>query len=95
MVLYAPFCLADAVESISNYFCQAIRFFVAGVLTYYGKREQNQVKHLFYMLFIAVFGMRYSVLNLNEAGLVCLLIVILLCFPFKIQERGSISDALK
>ena len=36
------FCPVDAVTTMSGYFGDAMPYFAAGVLTYYGKREQRK-----------------------------------------------------
>lgn len=87
--LYDFFCPVDAVTTMSGYFGDAMPYFAAGVLTYYGKREQRKERLVLYLLFIAVCGMRYSFLNLETAGWISLLIAILLCYPPKIGEFSS------
>lgn len=87
--LYDSFCPVDAVTTMSGYFGNAMPYFAAGVLTYFGKQEQRKERLILYLLFIAACGMRYSFLNLEAAGCISFLIAILLCYPPKIWEYSS------
>ena len=84
---YGPFCPDTAVDAMSVYFCSAIPYFAAGVLTYFAKKDGNKMKYVAYMLFIAFAGMRYGFLGLAETGVVCLLIGLLLCFPLQFGKN--------
>ena len=94
IVLYGQFCPLDAVQSMAKYYCNAIPYFAVGIMTYFGKREDKPVKLLAYSLFIAIFGMRYTFLDLTETGWVCLLFVILLCYPPKVMGKITMGGQL-
>lgn len=92
---YDPFCPTDAVTSMSNYFGNSLPYFAAGILAFYGKREQKQRKLLVYMLFIAVCGVRYSFLNMRDASYVCLMLTILICCPPTFAPQSCLWKAVK
>lgn len=94
-ILYGRFCPPDAVQSMAQYYCDAIPYFAAGIMAYFGKRQGQLIKLMAYTLFIAVCGMRYTFLNLSTAGWVCLLFIILICYPLKEMGKISIGGGLR
>lgn len=92
---YNSFCNPNDVATMASYLAASLPYFGAGILIYFGKRDQEIEKLLFYLVFIAAAGSIYPFLGLSRVGWLIVLIGILLCYPLRFPENLNIAQQSK
>lgn len=92
-LIYGHFAPSAVIGTMSAYLAVSFPYFGAGVLIYFGKREQKPGKLLCYLLFIEAACNLYPLFNMDgRVQWLILLTGILLCYPLHFSET---SDAKK
>lgn len=84
--LYNSFCNPNDVATMAGYLAASLPYFGAGILIYFGKKDQEIEKLLFYLVFIAAAGSIYPFLGLSRVGGLVVLLGVLLCYPLRFSE---------
>ena len=83
---YNGFCDPYYVSWMSVYLATSLPYFGAGILIYFGKKDQEIKKLLFYLVFIAAANSIYPFLSLSRVGGLVVLLGVLLCYPLRFSE---------
>lgn len=89
---YNSFCNPNDVATMSCYLAASLPYFGAGILIYFGKKDQEIEKLLSYLVFIAAADNIYPFLGLSRVGWLVVLLGVLLCYPLHFSESLNFAQ---